>query len=268
MTTVFGSAIPCRRAARFGVSPTMPRSCASPDPIRSPTTTSPVAMPTRVCSGARVLSAVTARDQLQPRPHRPLGVVLMRLRIAEIDQHAVAHVFRHEAAEAAHGLGDAFLIGRNDLAQVLGVHAGGERRRTDQVREHHRDLAALGGVVRLRFRTARAPAKRTSVAGTSAAIGLQQLLAMAERRDANVLEIVVGQPASSSPSMSLARNISAYWARPIPRSQPSMSKFSPLGSCQRQFLKRVESSAPAVIPRGFSNQPWIRHVDANHSTAA
>ena len=30
MTTVFGSAIPCSRAARFGVSPTMPRSCASP----------------------------------------------------------------------------------------------------------------------------------------------------------------------------------------------------------------------------------------------
>jgi hypothetical protein len=29
-TTVFGSAIPCRRAAKFGVSPTMPRSCASP----------------------------------------------------------------------------------------------------------------------------------------------------------------------------------------------------------------------------------------------
>jgi hypothetical protein len=40
------------------------------------------------------------------------------------------------------------------------------------------------------------------------------------------------------------------------------------GSCQRQFLKMVESWRPAVIPRGFSNQPWIRHVDANHSTAA
>jgi hypothetical protein len=35
MTTVFGSATLCRRAARFGVSPTMPRSCASPEPIRS-----------------------------------------------------------------------------------------------------------------------------------------------------------------------------------------------------------------------------------------
>src|SRR4029077_5980142 len=40
------------------------------------------------------------------------------------------------------------------------------------------------------------------------------------------------------------------------------------GSCQRQFLKRVESGRPAVIPRGFLNQPGTRHVDANHSTAA
>src|SRR5215468_115473 len=60
---------------------------------------------------------------------------------------------------------------------------------------------------------------------------------------------------SSSPSMSLARKISAYWTRPIPRSQPSMSKFSPhLGSCQRQFSKKVESLAPTVIPTGFLNQ--------------
>ena len=40
----------------------------------------------------------------------------MRLRIAEIDEHAVAHVLRHEPAEALHSLGDAFLIGGNDLA--------------------------------------------------------------------------------------------------------------------------------------------------------
>ena len=90
---LFGSAIPCRRAARFGVSPTMPRSCASPEPIRSPTTTSPVAMPTRVCSGcARSSALVTAVDQLQPRPYGPLGIILMRLRIAEIHEHAIAHV--------------------------------------------------------------------------------------------------------------------------------------------------------------------------------
>ena len=60
MTTVLGSAIPCRRAARFGVSPTIPRSCDAPDPMSSPTTTRPVAIPTRICRKARVLSAATA----------------------------------------------------------------------------------------------------------------------------------------------------------------------------------------------------------------
>ena len=71
----------------------------------------------------------------------------MSLRIAEIHEHAVAHVFRHEPAEATHGLGDAFLIGGNDLAQVLGVHARRECGRTDEVREHHRDLATLCGIL-------------------------------------------------------------------------------------------------------------------------
>ena len=50
----------------------------------------------------------------------------MRLRIPKIHQHAVAHVLRDEAAEALHSIGDAFLIGGNDLAQVLRVHARGE----------------------------------------------------------------------------------------------------------------------------------------------
>ena len=67
-------------------------------------------------------SPLTAVDQFQPRPHCPLGIVLMRLRVAEIREHAVAHVFRDETAEALHSLGDALLIGRNDLAQVLRVH--------------------------------------------------------------------------------------------------------------------------------------------------
>jgi hypothetical protein len=81
---------------------------------------------------------------------------------------------------------------------------------------------------------------------------------------------LVSRP-SSSMSMSLARNISAYWAKPAPRSQPSMSKFSLLGSCQRQFLKKVESLAPAVIPRGFLNQPWTSlcgHRPLDNSIAA
>ena len=70
----------------------------------------------------------------------------MRLRKAEVHEHAVAHVLRYEAIEALHSLGDALLIGRNDLPQVLRVHPRRQCRRTDKVREHDRDLAALGGV--------------------------------------------------------------------------------------------------------------------------
>jgi hypothetical protein len=62
-------------------------------------------------------------DQLQPRAYCPLRVVFMRLRIPEVDQDTVAHILRHKAAEAAHRVGNAFLIGRNDLAEIFGVHA-------------------------------------------------------------------------------------------------------------------------------------------------
>ena len=39
-------------------------------------------------------------DQLEPGPHRALGVVLIGPRIAEISQHPVAHVFRDKSAGA------------------------------------------------------------------------------------------------------------------------------------------------------------------------
>jgi hypothetical protein len=55
-------------------------------------------------------------DQLQARPDRPLSVILVGLRIPEVDQDAVTHVLRYEPAEALHGLGDALLIGGNNLA--------------------------------------------------------------------------------------------------------------------------------------------------------
>ena len=74
------------------------------------------------------LQATYRSDQLQPCAHGPLCVVLVGLRVAEVDEDAVAHVLRDEAAEALHGLGDALLIGRNDLAEVFRVHARRQRR--------------------------------------------------------------------------------------------------------------------------------------------
>ena len=151
---MLGAAIPCSRAARFGVSPIMPRSCASPAPTRSPTTTSPVAMPTRTCRTTRRLERCEPRDQVQSSPYRAFCIILVRLRIAEIGEHAVAHIFCHEPVEATHRLRDALLVGGNDLAQILGIHARRECRRADQVDEHHGDLTALGGVRGLRLHEA------------------------------------------------------------------------------------------------------------------
>src|SRR5690242_15426198 len=79
-------------------------------------------------------------------PDGPFGVVLVSLRVTEIHQNAVARVLHDEAAEALHGLSDALLISGNDIAQILRVHTRRERGRTNEVREHHGDLAALGGI--------------------------------------------------------------------------------------------------------------------------
>ncbi len=93
------------------------------------------------------------RDQLQPRTYCALRVVLMSFRIAKVHEHTVTHILGNKPAEAVHDLSYAFLIGRNDVAKVLRVHAGGECRRTDHVREHDRDLPALSRVLGLRIRS-------------------------------------------------------------------------------------------------------------------
>ena len=87
-------------------------------------------------------------DEFERRPYRALGVIFVRLRISEIDERTVAHVLGDEPAEALDALRNALLIARDDLEQVLGIHARRKRRRTDEVREHHGDLTALGRILR------------------------------------------------------------------------------------------------------------------------
>jgi len=47
----------------------------------------------------------------------------------------------------AHAASDALLIRGDDFAQILWVHARSERRRPNQIGEHHCDLAAFSGVL-------------------------------------------------------------------------------------------------------------------------
>src|SRR5262249_46725702 len=73
------------------------------------------------------LEPSNSRNQLKPSPYGSLGVILMGMRIAKVHEDTTPHISGDEPAEVVHGLGDAFLIGRNDLSQVLRVHAGGKR---------------------------------------------------------------------------------------------------------------------------------------------
>ena len=105
-------------------------------------------MPTRAASGcarwrppARRISACNAASS---GPHRPLGLVLVRLRPAEIGEHAVAHVLGDVAAPALDHLGAAVLIRADHLAHVLGIEPRRKLGRADQVDEQHRQLPPLG----------------------------------------------------------------------------------------------------------------------------
>ena len=79
-------------------------------------------------------------------------------------------------------------------AQVFGVHAGGQCRRTDEVRKHHRDLTALGSVLRWWSNCCRWRSRRlrcTFIAAIQFGNCAQQLAAMAEQ-DAEFFQVLIG----------------------------------------------------------------------------
>ena len=84
----------------------------------------------------------------QRGPHGALGVVLLRLRIAEERHQPVAELLQHVAAKIGHRLRRLVEIGVDEVAPVLGVELRGEARRADKIAEHHCDRTALGSVRR------------------------------------------------------------------------------------------------------------------------
>jgi hypothetical protein len=68
----------------------------------------------------------------------------MRSRVAEINENAVSHVLGDKAVEPGDHLSDGAVIRADDLAQILGIEAGGERGRADHVAEHDRQLPTFG----------------------------------------------------------------------------------------------------------------------------
>jgi hypothetical protein len=130
-------------------------------------------------------------ESAQARPHCSCGVVLMRLRIAEIDEYPVAHIPGDEAVEPKDNSGDCAVVSGDDLAQILGIELRRQRCRADQIAEHHRELAAFGvapshvGGPRGRRRNTRRGSKRGDA--------LEQSSAMAHQHHAEIFEIFGSQ---------------------------------------------------------------------------
>ena len=70
---------------------------------------------------ADVSSFATPSASSKPGPDCPLGRVLVRLRPAEIGEHAVAHILRDVPAPALDHLGATSLIGADHAPHVLGI---------------------------------------------------------------------------------------------------------------------------------------------------
>ncbi len=67
-------------------------------------------------------------DHSQRGAHRLLRIVLLGVRVTEVDEHAVTNATGNEATEPGHSLGNALLVGADHLMKVFDVKMDGERR--------------------------------------------------------------------------------------------------------------------------------------------
>ncbi len=82
-------------------------------------------------------------DNREAGCHRPLSLILVRVRPAEVGQHAVTHELGKVSLEARDLPRDGVLVGSQRLPHVLRIEPRGKGRRADKVDEHHRELAAF-----------------------------------------------------------------------------------------------------------------------------
>ncbi len=99
--------------------------------------------------------------------HGPLGIVLVRARVAEVGDHTVAEILGGVSVEALDGAHAHVLVGAQDVAPVLGVERAGERRRVDQVAEQHGHVPFLPGAGHARGRVGDRPALQAATAAAA-----------------------------------------------------------------------------------------------------
>ena len=75
----------------------------------------------------------------------PLGVVLLRERIAEQGHDTIAQFLRDTPAHPCHRRRGGVDVAADEIPPILGVEFRGDAGRADEIAEHHGEVAALGG---------------------------------------------------------------------------------------------------------------------------
>ena len=159
-------------------------------------------MPMRTCSGSPLTgAALTAAATARPARTARSASVSRASRPAEIDQHAVTDVTGDEAVKLLDGGGDARLVGADDLPQILGIKPRRQGGGADEIAEHHAERAAFGLRGRGRFRASDQPGVQNIPTSldrgrrrlTESGNRIKQHAAVADQRDAKVLEVLGGQ---------------------------------------------------------------------------
>ena len=111
--------------------------------------TRPVAMPTRHCNPpGRILDGGA---QFDARPYCLHGVVLVRGRVAEMHQRGVAGAFADDAVQPRNRVGDALVVGADNIPPILEVDPIGKDRFPYQIADINVSCRRLS-LVRVRRR--------------------------------------------------------------------------------------------------------------------
>ena len=195
------------------------------------------------------------RDDREPRPHRPLGLILMCARPTEIGQHPITHELGDVPLEPADLASDRILVGADDLARVLRVEPGGQGGRAHQIHEHDGEpppfrVAPGGG-----GDSGAGAGDSGPCARSMAAMAASSLRRWPIEPTPKALRSSAVSSRSTSASMSLARNAGSYRSKPSPRSQAATSTALP--PCESHALPAIYRAAPNCASSnraGFTRQ--------------
>jgi hypothetical protein len=149
----------------------------------------PVAIPMRAWEGDGGIEAADALDKCQCGAYRTLGIVLVRLRIPEIDEHPVAHIFRDKPAERVDLFGDGFVIISDQFAQILGVEPSRQCGRADEIAKHCGELPSFRTIGHLGSRRHYLRRLRSGSVGKGGD-RIKEFTAVSDQTDPNISQVV------------------------------------------------------------------------------